>query len=127
MKKLILPGLFLIMACSVLKKEAHWPHAPLIYLAWNEDTVVSYRVAIFTDKCRSFLYTTEDTISGKKVVTDYRGQYRLSHDTIYLLFKEKAEPPMCAFMIRASGGYLSQQFKDHRKIMYLRNVLRGWR
>jgi len=85
--------IFLAGVGIVLAACRHIPSYDPIHarMAWNEDTVVSYR-----------------------------GYYRRSHDTVYLSFKGKERPPMYGFLIIASGGYLSQQFRDHRKIMYLR-------
>ena len=88
-------------------------------MAWNEDSVVNYRIALFL-KDHSFAYMTEDTVDGQKIIYDYHGHFRRSRDTLYLSFKGKTQPPMYDFLIFASGGYLSQQFRGHRKIMYLR-------
>ena len=87
-------------------------------VAWNEDTVVNYRIAFFRD--HRFLYTTEDTVQGQKVVVGYGGWYRYARDTMFLTFKGKKSPPMCGFLIHAYPAYFSQQFRDHRRFMYLR-------
>jgi|GEM_PF-2562499 len=115
MKKYILPGLLLIAACR--SERWKWTHLPN-KIAWNEDTVVNYRIDFRKD--HYFLYTTEDTLGQQKIIKGYGGRYWRSHDTIYLSFKGNVQPPMLSFMIVASGGYLSQQFRDHRAIMYFR-------
>jgi len=115
MKKLIFSALMLVAACN---SSNHAKKSDVVMIAWNEDTVVNYRIAFIKD--HSFLYTTEDTIHQQKIVTGYSGHYRRSKDTVYLSFKGKKQPPMRNFLIIASGGYLSQQFRDHRTIMYLR-------
>jgi hypothetical protein len=53
MKKLVLPGLLLIAACR--SERWKWTHLPNI-IAWNEDTVVNYRIDFRND--HYFLYTT---------------------------------------------------------------------
>ena len=120
MKKIILPLLLLLTACSGSRgKKLSYLHDNVICIAWNEDTVVKYYIAISNE--HTFLYTIEDTLGNQRIITTYKGDCSYSHDTIYLSFKGKVQdPPMRDFMIQASGGYLSQQFKDRRKIMYLR-------
>jgi hypothetical protein len=118
MKQLILPVLVLLTACSSRRKDASFSWRNTRFLAWNEDTIVNYRVVIAKDN--TFLYTTEDTVNHKKVIKGYGGHVRYSQDTVYLLFKGNVQPPMRPYLIGARGGYFSQLFKDGRKLMYLR-------
>jgi len=123
MKKLILPSLLLLAACNSHRwnKSSYFVWSAT-YLAWNEDTVTPYKIALFKDN--TFLYTTRDTINHKIKTTGYGGYFRWSADTIYLLFKGRTEAPMCDYLVReASGQYLIQYFKDQRKRMFLRRTI----
>lgn len=100
---------------AITHKVVNWGDA---IVAWNEDSIVNYRIAFFRD--HTFWYTTEDTIHDQKIVTGYKGRFKYARDTMFLFFKGKTQPPMHGFLIRAVGGYFSQQFRDHRPIMYLR-------
>jgi hypothetical protein len=89
-------------------------------LAWNEDTVHRYYIAMLRDY--TFYYTIDslDFNQGRKEAT-WRGFWRSSHDTIYLHFQGNGRPPMRNYLIwESSGCCLIQYFVTDQPRMFLR-------
>lgn len=90
-------------------------------IAWNEDTLQRYQIAL--TKSNEFLYTIirRDSVKSEKY---YRGtfSYHPSADTIFLKYKKNSQPEGATnFLIReASGGYLIQIFENSAKRIFLR-------
>ena len=127
----ILPGLtlFLLTACKTNK-----PASPdmkinsynLALLAWNEDTVHSYRFAL--TKTGEFYYT----ISGNdsfKTKENYQGTIlsTSSADTLFLSYHKNLKPQGAKhYLIReASGTYFIQTFDSSSKRVFLRKQRSG--
>jgi hypothetical protein len=90
-------------------------------LAWNEDTVHSYRFAM--TKNRKFLYTIIKNDSVK-TTEYYHGTFlnQLSVDTIFLKYDRNIRPGGATnYMIReVSGQYLIQPFENNVTRIFLR-------
>lgn len=90
-------------------------------LAWNEDTILSYQVALF--RSGRFAYTIgQRNGRGEVDKAYYSGHFRNTADTVYLHFKHNSGPRRSAdYLVREmSGRYLIQFFLDGRKRVFLR-------
>ncbi|CAN5538272.1 hypothetical protein BH10BAC2_BH10BAC2_09690 [soil metagenome] len=104
-------------SCSSSKKtiQEDFEGVPLL-LAWNEDTVNSYQVAL--TKNDRFYYTILKT----NIDTEYySGSYK-GFDTIFLRFDKNLKPKGAeSYLIRkVSGRYLIQNFTDGQKQIFFR-------
>lgn len=90
-------------------------------LAWNEDTIHSYQIAITKDN--KFLYTIikKDSVKSEEY---YHGTFsnQPSFDTIFLKYHRNIRPNGATnYLIReVSGGYLIQPFENNAKRIFLR-------
>lgn len=86
----------------------------IVYLAWNEDTVLTWQFNLYRDK--GFLYTIhrQDSISGEIRPYSYRGKVKETADTLFLIYKgRKPSEKLTNFLVKEmSGSYLIQYFTD---------------
>lgn len=116
----VFTGLFILIliGCKSSKETAiaFLKDDPII--AWNEDTVNNYQVAL---KNNIFYYTIGARNGLKDTFEYYKGTYCNLSNKILLNFTGKQPNGIAAYFIpEASGHYLIQYFTDGRKRMFLR-------
>lgn len=88
-------------------------------IAWNEDTVNNYQIAL--SKKGSFYYRIETKDGVKDTVLHYKGTYGKVTNEIYLKFTgKKPEGTTPYLIVDSSGNYYIQNFTDGRKRIFLR-------
>lgn len=120
----ILALLLWLISCTSSKPDRS-NSLPLLYekdtiVAWNEDTVLSYLLAL--TKQKNFYYTIIKRDSSKKVEEYYKGLFRFSKDTFFLTYNKGLRPKeVTTYLIKeASGNYLIQPLTNSNKRMFLR-------
>jgi hypothetical protein len=119
---LILIGLILLTACSVLhgRKDNVYDWHNIVGMAWNQDTVNDYRILFYRNNAFSYIVKTSPKPRIQEV-NIYEGAYTISPDTVYLSFKGKHQPPMLNYLIRdASDLNFIQYFRDGHPRMLLK-------
>ena len=119
MKPTIFIGVFIIVliGCRSSKKAviAFFKENPTI--AWNEDTINNYHVALNKN---IFYYTIGARNGLKDTFEYYKGTYCNLSDKILLNFTGKQPNGIAPYLVlEASGHYLIQYFTDGRKRMFL--------
>ena len=89
-------------------------------VAWNEDTVLSYVLAL--TKQQNFYSTIIKRDGSKKVEEYYKGVFQFTKDTFFLTYYKRLQPKEATnYLIKeASGNYLIQPFTNSNKRMFLR-------
>jgi len=90
------------------------------YIAWNEDTTLSYQFAVYKDNRFSYVITKKDSLSEKN--ESYYGDFTNTPDTLFLDFHKNIKPQgIVNYLIKeGSGNYFIQYFTDGRNRMFLR-------
>ena len=93
----------------------------IAYTAWNEDTVNSYHIVVFSDN--SFCYGIRKIDSlGNESQRAYLGRLKYEDETVYLKFKGKSWPEeINPNLVReVSGKYFIQYFSNSKSRYFLR-------
>jgi hypothetical protein len=109
---LIIASICIATSCSSSRPSTN----PMDYdIAWNEDTVNSYQIAL--SKKGSFYYRIET----RDTVVNYKGKYGAVANEIYLKFTGNKPAGFKPYLVvEASGNYYIQHFTDGRKRIFLR-------
>ena len=116
----MLPSLFVcvLIGCRSTKNAAPSINIDDYLIAWNEDTVNCYQVALKKNK---FLYSITTKNGLKDTTIHYKGTLNYLSDTIYMKFTSKQPDAIAPYLVKeALDNYLIQYFIDGRKRMYLR-------
>jgi hypothetical protein len=116
--------IFILTACGSGKLSSNKitkRYQDISLLAWNEDTVHSYQLALTKDNKFLFTIINNDTLKSEEY---YHGIHssQSSFDTIFLTYDRNNHPEgLTNYLIReASGGYLIQPFENGTKRIFLR-------
>lgn len=109
---LIISAIGIATSCSSSRPSTN----PKDYdIAWNEDTVNNYQIALSKKGSFNYRIETRDTI------IHYKGVYGAVANEIYLKFTGEKPAGFTPYLIvEASGNYYIQNFTDGRKRILLR-------
>ena len=92
----------------------------LIDVAWNDDTVMVYQLAML--KRDRFLYVVsrkDETGNIKRIV--YNGIIKYATDTFYLVYDDEIPADLTNYLVlEISGHYLIQYFKNSSQRIFMR-------
>lgn len=100
----------------------------IVVLAWNEDTVSSYKFVLTQDNKFAYTIIRNDSIKSETHYSGIATSHHLS-DIIFLQYKSDEHPPAAKpYLINEmSGSYLIQPFVNNAKSVFMRKQRLGHR
>ena len=111
-----------IIAClfSACSNKMSAKNNRVLLAAWNEDSIMSYKLALLENK--TFYYSLTLEKGDLPVTTAFLGTYNYSADSVLLHFDNKWKEVNLTnyLLVEALGSYLIQYFINNNKRMFLR-------